>query len=157
MQLGDVGWNTKILQRNSCEHCFMKITCFPKRTRNTSSINTFILKCFLVDTCRSVLTLSPSVAVCGKLEPPEHGFVNCSDDESINCTVACDAGYEFSIEPLPYYYCGPDTASRWSHRTEDNPRARVPDCAGVLNALASKLFIYNVNIIGILIECVFEV
>ena len=85
-----------------------------------------------------ILTLSPSFAVCSKLEPPEHGFVNCSGDESINCTVACDDGYEFSIEPLPYYYCGPDTANRWSHQTEDNPRARVPDCAGALIALPSK-------------------
>ncbi|KAK2167893.1 hypothetical protein NP493_1251g00009 [Ridgeia piscesae] len=73
--------------------------------------------------------------VCGKLEPPEHGFVNCSGDESINCTVACDDGYEFSIEPLPDYYCGPDTAHRWSHQTEDNPRARVPDCAAAMRGL----------------------
>ncbi|KAI0218171.1 hypothetical protein LSAT2_030102 [Lamellibrachia satsuma] len=80
--------------------------------------------------------------VCGELQPPDHGSVNCSDgEEAINCTAVCDDGYEFSIESLDYYYCGPDTANRWSHQTEDNPHARIPDCAEMI--LPEKLTVQH--------------
>ena len=75
-----------------------------------------------------------TVVVCGPVEEPEHGFLDCEDDGegNLNCTAQCDVGYDFGEEPLPYYYCNADTAHKWNFQTEDNPLGRIPDCQGVI-------------------------
>ncbi|XP_053381797.1 sushi, von Willebrand factor type A, EGF and pentraxin domain-containing protein 1-like [Mercenaria mercenaria] len=70
--------------------------------------------------------------VCPQISAPMNGSLECvNDTESINCTVSCDDGFDFDIEPLPLYYCGPDTFQEWNYQTDENPERRLPKCVAI--------------------------
>ncbi|XP_022084521.1 sushi, von Willebrand factor type A, EGF and pentraxin domain-containing protein 1-like [Acanthaster planci] len=66
---------------------------------------------------------------CRQLTRPSKGNLVCQlRGEEQNCTTSCWPGYAFSRAVLPFYRCGPSTNYRWSHETQDNPRAALPRC-----------------------------
>ncbi|KAL3870955.1 hypothetical protein ACJMK2_038980 [Sinanodonta woodiana] len=70
--------------------------------------------------------------VCPEISPPANGSISCNNDtRNINCTVQCEEGYQFDIEPLDFYLCGEDTAHEWNFQTEDNPNRRLPKCTAI--------------------------
>ena len=75
--------------------------------------------------------------VCSPLEPIVNGGYDCSVNETDekNCSLVCDPGYAFSVEPLPFYECGPDTFYRWAFETDENPNLQLPECTGLTKLL----------------------
>ncbi|KAL3870958.1 hypothetical protein ACJMK2_038983 [Sinanodonta woodiana] len=70
--------------------------------------------------------------VCPEISPPANGSIRCyNDTRNINCTVQCEKGYQFDIEPMDFYLCGEDTAHEWNFQTEDNPSRRLPKCTAI--------------------------
>lgn len=60
-----------------------------------------------------------------------NGTVKCHNDTlNVNCTVECNDGFDFDIEPLDEYVCGPDTFHIWNFETSVNPLRRLPKCVG---------------------------
>lgn len=61
----------------------------------------------------------------------ENGNVSCENNtDSINCAITCNEGFEFDIEPLDEYTCGPETFHVWNFETSANPLRRLPKCVG---------------------------
>ncbi|KAL3870926.1 hypothetical protein ACJMK2_038954 [Sinanodonta woodiana] len=70
--------------------------------------------------------------VCPEIFPPANGSISCyNDTRNINCTVQCEEGYQFDIEPLDFYLCGEYTAHEWNFQTKDNPNRRLPKCTAI--------------------------
>lgn len=70
--------------------------------------------------------------MCSTISAPSNGSLECfNDTESINCTISCDDGFDFDIEPLPLYFCGPETFHEWNFQTDENPERRLPKCVGM--------------------------
>ncbi|XP_060568381.1 sushi, von Willebrand factor type A, EGF and pentraxin domain-containing protein 1-like isoform X2 [Ruditapes philippinarum] len=70
--------------------------------------------------------------VCREIQPPGNGSIECvNDTDSINCTMSCDDGFDFDIEPLPLYYCGPQTSQEWNFQNDENPDRRIPSCVEI--------------------------
>ncbi|KAH3713144.1 hypothetical protein DPMN_072929 [Dreissena polymorpha] len=72
-------------------------------------------------------------AVCPKFVAPTNASADCiNKSDEINCTIFCDKGFEFDIESLPEYFCGPDTGHVWNFETDANPNRRLPKCKEIL-------------------------
>ena len=72
-------------------------------------------------------------AECPSISPPDNGTIACSNDSgSLNCTIMCNPGFDFDIEPLDYYFCGPETFHEWNFHTVINPFHRLPECTGII-------------------------
>ena len=67
----------------------------------------------------------------------------------------CNKGYDFDIEPLDYYFCGPETFFEWNFQTAINPLHRLPECTGkhihVRKYLWTNLFINKALIVYFLL------
>ncbi|WAR06501.1 LOW QUALITY PROTEIN: SRPX2-like protein, partial [Mya arenaria] len=67
--------------------------------------------------------------VCPDFIAPVNGSAECvNSSETINCTIACNAGFDFDSEPMGMYYCGANTFSVWNFETNANPTRRLPKC-----------------------------
>ena len=72
-----------------------------------------------------------SVVVCPEITAPENGTVSCiNDTDGLNCTLNCNVGFAFDIEPLDSYFCGQETFHIWNYETDINPLRRLPGCVG---------------------------
>jgi len=71
------------------------------------------------------------ISVCSLLNAPGNGTSDCQNvSDTINCTITCDDGFDFDIQPLDYYICGPDTSYEWNIQSDDNPDGKLPRCSG---------------------------
>lgn len=78
--------------------------------------------------------------VCIALETPMNGSITCQNQtnhEEVEgnglhrCTMSCDAGFEFDIEPPSVLLCGKETGYKWNLQAYGNPDGRVPSCMAV--------------------------
>ncbi|XP_022100203.1 sushi, von Willebrand factor type A, EGF and pentraxin domain-containing protein 1-like isoform X2 [Acanthaster planci] len=61
--------------------------------------------------CHITVNVQPSACIVP--EDPQHGRADCNPASgSLECTLRCDEGYSFPIEPEPVYRCSED--GRWS-------------------------------------------
>ncbi|WAQ94725.1 CRUM1-like protein [Mya arenaria] len=66
---------------------------------------------------------------CPALVVPGNGTAECKQvNGTFNCSIYCDEGFEFDMEPLHNYYCGPETAHVWNFDTFSNPLRKLPSC-----------------------------
>ncbi|XP_069110342.1 uncharacterized protein [Argopecten irradians] len=78
------------------------------------------------DTC-----ILENCTACTNLTTPAHAVLDChwdTSDDAINCSLACEDGYDFDHAAKESYRCGPDTFHLWDFQTDDNPYGRLPDC-----------------------------
>jgi hypothetical protein len=56
--------------------------------------------------------------------------------------MSCDDGFDFDIEPLPLYYCGPQTSQEWNFQNDENPDRRIPSCVGMETSFKAAFSFY---------------
>lgn len=68
---------------------------------------------------------------CPELEDPPHGIQACESwGPQLRykaCSIQCEGGYEFSIEPPIFYSCAAD--GMWRPRAENSFIFRYPQCS----------------------------
>ena len=94
--------------------------------------------CSNVKSCTSLSLLFVFLKVeksCQNLtrdDAPLNGGLVCHfyhEENSQQCGVRCNDGYEFPSRVNDYEYCGPVTGYTWSFKRED-PDALIPPCIG---------------------------
>ncbi|XP_069125648.1 sushi, von Willebrand factor type A, EGF and pentraxin domain-containing protein 1-like [Argopecten irradians] len=94
------------------------------------------------DTC-----ILENCTACTNLTTPAHAVLDChwdTSDDAINCSLACEDGYDFDHAAKESYRCGPDTFHLWDFQTDDNPYGRLPDCTMCNNAPCGSATMHHV-------------
>ena len=64
---------------------------------------------------------------CQKPNPPSHGQMECYESkEGLHCSVTCNDGYAFVMDPPKEYFCADD--NKWIPAD----KLPIPDCAGIV-------------------------
>lgn len=89
-----------------------------------------------IRTCN--LTVCPT---CPNITAPDNGTISCdSENDTIVCSISCNDGFDFDIEPLESYFCGPKTFHIWNFETDVNPLRKLPKCTKI--TAADKILVH---------------